>query len=113
MFAIDPSHRFASAPGHMNHAMNTSNINDRSPRIADFQSAPSEAPRPLRKNRLRNPNTTTSIAEKRHEFGAATCSKPSSEPCAEQNHQREKIGEIEKTKNRMQPGSDTYRIASL
>jgi hypothetical protein len=49
MFAIDPPHRIASAPGHMKHAMNTSNTTDRSPRIADFQSAPSEAPRPMQK----------------------------------------------------------------
>jgi hypothetical protein len=113
MFTIDPPHRIAAAPGHMNHGMNTSNITDRSPRIADFQSAPSEAPRPVRKNRIRNPKTHTSIAEKRPDFGAAPCSKPSSEPCAEQNHLRENIEKIAKPKIRVQPGSDTHHIASL
>jgi hypothetical protein len=113
MFAIDSPHRIAAAPGHMKHAMNPSNITDRSPRIADFQSAPSEAPRPMRKKRLRNPKTHTSIAQKHPDFGASTCSNPSSEPCAEQNHLREKIGEIAKQKIRVQPGSAPYRIASL
>jgi hypothetical protein len=113
MFTIDPPHRIASAPGHMKHAMNTSNITDRSPRIADFQSAPSEAPRPVRKNRIRNPKTTTSIAEKRPDFGAATCSRHGSTMCAEQNHLREKIRKIAKTKIRVQPGSTPHCIASL
>jgi hypothetical protein len=97
----------------MKHAMNTSNITDQPPRIADFQSAPSEAPRPMRKNRLQIRKTHTSITLKRHYFGAATCSKPSSEPCAEQNHLREKIGKIAKQKIRVQPGSDAQQIASL
>jgi hypothetical protein len=101
MFAIDPPHRIAAAPGHRKHAMNTSNITDRSPRIADFQSAPSKGPRPVRKNRIRNPKTHVSIAQKRHHFGALTCSRHGSRMCAEQNHLREKIGKIAKTKNRV------------
>jgi hypothetical protein len=113
MFAIDPPHRIAAAPGHMKHAMNTSNITDQPPRIADFQSAPSEAPRPVRKNRLRKQKTHTSVAQKQPHFGAATCSRHGSTMCAEQNHLRENIGEIAKPKNRVQPGSALHRHASL
>jgi hypothetical protein len=97
----------------MKHAMNPSNITDHPPRIADFQSAPSEAPRPLRKNRIRKPKTHVSNGQKRPDFGAATCSNPSSEPCAEQNHLREKIGKIAKPKIRVQGDPDSQSIASL
>jgi hypothetical protein len=97
----------------MKHAMKPSNITDQPQRIADFQSAPSEAPRPVQKNRIRNPKTHASIAQKHPHFGAATCSKPSSEPCAEQNHLREKIEKIAKQKNRVQLSSVPRCIASL
>jgi hypothetical protein len=113
MFAIDPPHRFASAAGHMKHAMNSSNITDQPQRIADFQSAPSEAPRPVRKNRIRNQKTHVSNGPKRPNFGAATCSNRSSEPCAEQNHLREKIEKVAKPKNRVQGDSGTHQIASV
>jgi hypothetical protein len=56
-----------------------------------------------RKNRLRIKKALASIAQKRHNFGASRCSKRSLEPCAEQNHLREKIGkscEIEKSRAR-------------
>ena len=101
MFSIHHSHRFASAPGHMTTVMTTSNITSRSPRKADFRSAPAEGPRPVRKNRLRSKKTLASIAQKRHNFGASRCSKRSLESCAEQNHLRENIGkscEIEKSR---------------
>jgi hypothetical protein len=97
----------------MKHAMNPSIITDQPPRIADFQSAHGSGPRPVRKNRIRNPKTHTLIAQKHHHFGAAPCSKPSSELCAEQNHLRENIEKIAKTKIRVQLDSDTHRIASL
>jgi hypothetical protein len=113
MFAIDPPHRIASAPGHMKHAMNTSNITDQPQRIADFQSAPGEGPRPVRKNRIRNPKTHASIAQKHPHFGAATCSKHDSRTCAEQNHLREKIEKIAKQQNRVQPRAAPRCIASL
>jgi hypothetical protein len=83
--AIHYPHRIASAPGHMKHAMNTSNITDQPQRIADFQSALSEAPRPARKNRLQIRKTHTSIAQKRNHFGAATCSRHDARASAEQN----------------------------
>ena len=67
-----------------------------SPRKAAFQSAPPEGPRPVRKNRIRNPKTHASIAQKHPHFGAATCSKHDSRTCAEQNHLRENIGKIAK-----------------
>jgi hypothetical protein len=113
MFAIDPPHRIAATPGHMKHAMNPSNITDQPPRIADFQSAPGSGPRQVRKNRLRKQKTHTSIAQKRHHFGAATCSTHGCRMCAEQNHLREKIEKIAKTKIRVQLGSAPHCIASL
>jgi hypothetical protein len=67
-----------------------------SPRKADFQPASAEAPRPVRKNRLRSRKTLASIAQKRHDFGASRCSKRSLESCAEQNHLKENIGKIAK-----------------
>jgi hypothetical protein len=82
-------------------------------RIADFQSAPGSGLRKMRKNRIQNPRTLTAIAQRRPNFGAATCSKPSSEPCAEQNHLREKIEKIAKTKNRVLLSSAPHCIASL
>jgi hypothetical protein len=113
MFAIDYPHRVASAPGNMKHAMKYSNITSRSPRIADFQSAHAEAPRPVRKNRLRIGKPDAFSDQKRHYFGASTCSTLSSAACAEQNHLREKIEKIAKSKNRVQPGSAPHGIASL
>ncbi len=113
MFAIDPPHRFASAPGHMTIAKKSTNITSRSPRIADFQPASAEGPRPVRKNRLRRRKTLASIARKRHNFGASRCSKRSLESCAEQNHLRENIGEIAKQQNREHFDSDAQRTASL
>ena len=96
MFAIHHSHRFASAPGHMTTAKKSSNITSRSPRKADFQSAPALGLRPERKNRLRIRKTLASIAQKYHDFGASRCSKRSLKPCAEQNHLGENIGKIAK-----------------
>ncbi len=84
-----------------------------SPRKADFQSASAEGLRIGRKNRLRIRKTLASIAQKRHNFGASQCSMRSLESCAEQNHLREKIGEIAKQQNRVQGDSDTHHIASL
>jgi hypothetical protein len=76
--------------------------------------APSaEGPRARRKNHLRIRKTLTSIAQKRHDFGALTCSKRSLQSCAEQNHPRENIGEIPKEKNRVHFDSDAQHIASL
>ncbi len=101
MFAIHHSHRFASAPGHMTTAKKSTNIISRSIRKADFQPASAEGPRPARKNRVRSRKSLASIAQKRHDFGASRCSKRSLEPCAEQNHLRENIGEsceIEKSR---------------
>jgi hypothetical protein len=101
MFAIDPPHRFASAPGHMTTAKKSTNITSRSPRIADFRSASALGLRPERKNRLRIRKTLASIARKRHNFGASRCSKRSLGSCAEQNHLRENIGEsCEREKSR-------------
>ena len=94
MFAIDYPHRIASAAGHMKHAMKPSNITCRSPRKAVIQSAHEEAPRPVRKNRLRIGKTDAFSDRKRLDFGAAPCSKLSSAACAEQNHLREKIEKI-------------------
>jgi hypothetical protein len=54
MFAIDYPHRGPSVAGHMKHAMKSSNIPEQSQRKAVIQSAHDEAPRPVRKNRLRN-----------------------------------------------------------
>jgi hypothetical protein len=113
MFAIHHSYRFASAPGHMTTVMTTSNITSRSPRKAAFRSAPALGLRPVRKNRLRSRKTLVSIAQKRHNFGAAPCSKRSLESCAEQNHLRENIGEIAEQQNREHFDSDAQRIASL
>jgi hypothetical protein len=113
MFAIDPPHRVASAPGHMRHAMTSSIIPEQSQRKAVIQPASKEAPRRVRKNRLRYRKANTSNARNRHNFGASTCSKHDSRTCAEQNHLREKIGKIAKPKNRLQLGSDAQRIASL
>jgi hypothetical protein len=93
--------------------MTTSNIISRSPRIADFQSAPGKAPRPLRKNRLRSKKTLASIARKRQDFGASPSSKRSLQSCAEQNDLREYNGKIAKEKNRMQGDGAFQRIASL
>jgi hypothetical protein len=101
MFAIDPPHRIAAAPGHMTIAKKSSNIISRSSRKADFQPASAEGPRTRRKNRFRIRKTLASIAQKRHNFGASRCSKRSLESCAEQNHLRENIGkscEIEKSR---------------
>ena len=84
-----------------------------SPRKADFQPAYAEGPRPVRKNHLRIRKTLASIAQKRHNFGASRCSKRSLEPCAEQNHLREKIEKIAKEKNRVHFDSDAQHIASL
>jgi hypothetical protein len=84
-----------------------------SPGKADLQPASAEGPRPERKNRLRIRKTLTSIAQKRHDFGALTCSKRSLQSCAEQNHPRENIGEIPKEKNRVHFDSDAQRIAYL
>ena len=67
-------------------------------RIADFQSASGEAPRTVRKNRLRKQKTHASIAQKRSNFGALPCSKPSYEPCAAQNHLRKRLGKSRKRK---------------
>jgi hypothetical protein len=94
-------------------AKKSSNIISRSPRIADFQSASAEGPRPVRKNPLQRKKSLASIAQKRHDFGAARCSNRSLESCAEQNHLRENIGEIAKQQNRVHFDSDTQRIASL
>jgi hypothetical protein len=96
MFAIDPPHRFASAPGHMTTAKKSTNITSRSPRIADFRSASALGLRPVQKNRLRIRKTLASIAQKRHDFGASRCTKRSLGSCAEQNHLRENIGKIAK-----------------
>ena len=96
LFAIHHSHQFASAPGHMTTAKKSTNITSRSPRIADFRSAPALGPRPVRKNRLRIRKTLASMARKRHDFGASRCSKRSLGSCAEQNHLREKIEKIAK-----------------
>jgi hypothetical protein len=93
--------------------MTTSNITSRSLRKADFQPAPAEALRPVRKNRVRSRKMLASIARKWYYFGASPCSKRSLESCAEQNHLRENIGEIAKEKNRVQGDSDTHHIASL
>jgi hypothetical protein len=71
------------------------------------------APRPVQKNRLRIAKTDTFSDQKRLNFGAAACSKHDSRTCAEQNHLREKIGKVAKTKNRVQPGSAPHGIASL
>ena len=101
MFAIDPPHRIAAAPGHMTIAKKSSNATSRSSRKADFQSASAEGPRTRRKNRFRIRKTLASIAQKRHNFGASRCSKRSLESCAEQNRLRENIGEsceIEKSR---------------
>jgi hypothetical protein len=68
-----------------------------SPRKAAFQPASAEGPRPVRKNRLRIRKMLASIAQILHNFGASRCSKRSLEPCAEQNHLRENIGEIAST----------------
>ena len=101
LFSSHHSHRFASAPGHMTIAKKSTNITSRSPRKADFQSASAEGPRTRRKNRLRIRKTLASIAQKRHNFGAAPCSKRSLGSCAEQNHLRETIGEsCEREKSR-------------
>jgi hypothetical protein len=94
MFAIDPPHRFASAPGHMTIVKKSTNIISRSPPKVDFQPASALGLRPERKNRLRIRKTLASIAQKYHDFGAAPCSKRSLESCAEQNHLRENIGKI-------------------
>ena len=87
--------------------------NETSQRKADFQSAHEEAPRPVRKNRLRIGKTDAFSDRKRLDFGAAPCSKLSSAACAEQNHLREKIEKIAKSKNRMQGDSVTHHIASV
>ena len=113
MFAIDPPHRVASAPGDMRHAMTSSIIPEQSQRKAVIQPAHDEAPRPVRKNRVRRRKTDAFSDQERLNFGAATCSKRDSRTCAEQNHLREKIGKVAKPKNRVQPGSDAQRIASL
>jgi hypothetical protein len=97
----------------MKHAMTSSIIPEQSQRKAVIQPAHDEAPRPVRKNRLRSGKTDAFSDRKRIDFGAATCSKLSSSACAEQNHLREKIGKIAKSKNRVQPGSAPHRIASL
>ena len=62
MFAIDPPHRFASAPGQLTTVMTTSNIISRSPRKEDFQSASAEGLRIGRKNHLRIKKALASIA---------------------------------------------------
>jgi hypothetical protein len=93
--------------------MTSSIIPEQFQRKAVIQPAHDEAPRPARKNRLRRRKIDAFSNRKRLDFGAATCSKRSSEPCAEQNHLREKVGEIAKSKNRVQPGSAPHRIASL
>jgi hypothetical protein len=113
MFASHHSHRFASTAGHMTTAKKSTNITSRSSRKADFQPASAEGPRTRRKNRLQSRKTLASIAQKRHNFGAAPCSKRSLESCAEQNHLRENIGKIAKEKNRVHFDSDTHHIASL
>jgi hypothetical protein len=97
----------------MKHAMKTSNITCRSQRKAVIQPAHDEAPRPVRKNRLRSGKTDAFGDQKRIDFGAATCSKRPSAACAEKNHLREKIEKVAKPKNRVQPGSDAQHIASL
>ena len=94
-------------------AKKSSNITSLSPRKADFQPASALGLRPVQKNRFRNQKTLASIAQKRHDFGASRCSKRSLEPCAEQNHLRENIGEIAKQQNRVHFDSDAQRIASL
>jgi hypothetical protein len=86
--------------------------NETSQRKAVIQPAHGEAPRPVRKNRLRIDKTDAFSDRKRHNFGAATCSRHDSRTCAEQNHLREKIGKIAKSKNRVQPDYDSHRIAS-
>jgi hypothetical protein len=93
--------------------MTSSIIPEQSQRIADFQSAHDEAPRPVRKNRLRSGKTDAFSDRKRLDFGAAPCSKLSSAACAEQNHLREKIEKVAKPKNRVQGDSGTHHIASL
>jgi hypothetical protein len=113
MFASHDSHRFASAPGHMTTAKKSTSIISRSLRKADFQPASAEGPRARPKNRLRSRKTLASIAQKYRDFGASRCSKRSLEPCVEQNHLRENIGEIAKEKNRVHFDSDAQRIASL
>jgi hypothetical protein len=80
----------------MTTAKKSTNIISRSQRKADFQPASAEGPRTRRKNRLRIRKTLASIAQKRHNFGAAPCSKRSLGSCAEQNHLREKIEKIAK-----------------
>jgi hypothetical protein len=86
---------------------------EKSQRKAVIQPAHEEAPRPVRKNRLRNPKTTTSSAQSCSSFGASICSIHGSRMCAEQNHLREKIEKIAKSKNRMQGDSVTHHIASV
>jgi hypothetical protein len=113
MFASHHSHRFASAPGHMTIVKKSTNIISRSPPKVDFQPASALGLRPERKNRLRIRKTLASIAQKYHDFGASRCSKRSLEPCAEQNHLRENIGEIAEQQNRVHFDSDAQRIASL
>ena len=93
--------------------MKSSIIPEQFQRKAVIQPAHDEAPRPVRKNRLRSGKTDAFSGQKRHNFGAATCSRHDSRTCAEQNHLREKIGKIAKSKNRVRPGSALYRIASL
>ena len=93
--------------------MTSSIIPEQSQRKAVIQPAHDEAPRPVRKNRLRRRKTDAFSDQKRLDFGASTCSKLSSAACAEQNHLREKIGKIAKSKNRVRPGSDAQHIASL
>jgi hypothetical protein len=93
--------------------MTSSIIPEQSHRKAVFQPAHEEAPRPVRKNRLRIGKPDAFSDPKRIDFGAATCSKRPSAACAEQNHLREKIEKIAKSKNRVQPGSDAQQIASL
>jgi hypothetical protein len=54
MFAIDYPHRITSTAGYMRHAMKSSIIPEQSQRKAVIQSAHDEAPRPVRKNRVRS-----------------------------------------------------------
>jgi len=113
MLAIHHSYRFASAPGHRTIAKKSSNITSRSPRKADFQPLPQKVLAQGVKITCESEKTLTSIAQKRHDFGALTCSKRSLQSCAEQNHPRENIGEIPKEKNRVHFDSDAQHIASL
>jgi hypothetical protein len=93
--------------------MTSSIIPEQFQRKAVFQPAHEEAPRTMRKNRLRIGKTDAFSDQKSHDFGAAACSRHDSRTCAEQNHLREKIGKIAKPKNRVQPGSALLRNASL